>query len=315
MQPYPSQQQQQYPPQQQYPQQGAPNYGPPAQQYPPQQAPAPQYQQPAPQQAAPAPGAFAAPVQAPQGDRANAGTLVNKLLIVIPTSFKVAYFPPRPEVTNPDGTTKEAAKGPSDAIEVNLVDLDDRDEFGQPGKIYLGVMWGNKVLRDGLARQLGQPVLAKMGLGASRGGNAAPFILIDQSADPMSVQRANEFMARRPNWQSEPSTQAAPPAPPVQQYQQQAPAPQYQPQQPMQGMPPQPGPYGAPPQQYPPQYPQQAPPAPGPYGAPPQQGAPAGYMAGGPTGPEAGAAYQNMQAQQAPGQWQQQGPPPGYPQQ
>lgn len=312
-------------PGQQYPPQPAPGY-PPAPSYPPaQQYPAPgqQFGQPTPPAVPAGAMQFSKPVQAPAGDRANAGTLVNKLLIVVPVQVKTAFFAPRPEVKNPDDTTKEAAKGPADAVEVNLVDLDDRDAFGQPGKTYIGVMWGNKVLLAGLARQIGEPVLARMGHGVARAGNAAPLVLNDASEDPGAVQRANEFAARRPNWQLEPSADNAPVAqaaaqPAQQQYAPPAPVQQYA-QPPMPGMGvPVGNPYAQPAQQpyAQPGQPVYAPaPQPGPYGPPAQPGYPGqpapGYQAGvaDPNSPEAQAAAAQMYAQQNPAGY---APQPGY---
>jgi hypothetical protein len=293
-------------PQPQYPQPGpGPQYGPPPPQYQPGQ-PAPQYAPPQPAQAAPQPGTgrWAAPEAAPDGDRVTATSLDNHLLIVVAVSSHPAFFEGKPAKFDANHNQIEAEKPPSDAIKVNVVDLDDRDPYGAPGKTYIGVMWGGKVLAKGLARQIGVPVLARMGKGQARGANAAPAILVDMSGDPSSCQRADEFVNRRPHWQDEPSTLPAatpPPAPqpayPPQPYPQGQPAPygQQQPGYPPQGMPPQYGQPAFPPQ---PAY------APQGYGQP----APAGYapgMAAGPGSPEAQAAYANMAAQQYPQQYQQ----------
>jgi hypothetical protein len=245
----------------------------------------------------------------------TATSLDNHLLIVVADSLHPSFFAGRPATYDAQGTVKEAEKPPSDAIKVNVVDLDDRDQYGQPGKTYIGVMWGGKVLAKGLARQLGVPVLARMGKGQARGANAAPAVLLDQSGDPSACARADEFVNRRPNWQAEPSTvpaaPVAPPAPLVNPYQPQPypqgqPAPYGQPQPAYapQGMPPQ---YGQPAfapqpvygQQPAPQYAQQ----PAPAGYPPQ----GAYQPGtaGPGSPEAVAAYGNVAQQQAPQYYQQ----------
>lgn len=318
MQPYP--QQPGYPAQPGYPQQYPPQQQAPG--YPP--APA-QPGQPYPQQAptAPAPGQprqFAKPEAAPSGDRVTATELANQLLIVVPVALHPNFYPPKAEVLNPDGSVKEAAKPAADAIEVNVVNLDGVGVDGQPGKTYIGPMWGGKVLANGLARQIGQEVLGRMVKGTAKGTNSAPFILNDESENPTAVGRANDFYLRRPNWQLEPGTDAvlkagqpgaaqpgypAQPMPQQQQYaqpypQQQAPAypaqPGYPAQPPMQGYPPaQPGPYGQPQQPV--------------YGQPPAY-QPGPVMQG---SPEAAAAYGQLDQQQHPQNYQ--GQPYGYPQQ
>jgi hypothetical protein len=305
-----------YPPQ--YQPQGGPQYGPPPGQYqpgPPQAG----YGQPAPPApatpAAPiAPGGWRAPEQGNDGDRVKATDLDGHLLIVVAESMHEGFFPAKAEkveVRNGQNVVTEAAKPASDAVKVNLVDLDAIGIDGQPGKTYIGVMWGGKVLAKGLAKQLGVPVLARMGKGQARGSNAAPAILLDQSADPSACARADQFVNRRPNWQAEPTElptgQPANGAPagqyPPQQYAPQGqPAPMYStaPGQPYppQGYPAQPG--------MPPQYGQPMPA--GPQYPPPGGYAPQGYAAApaaGPGSPEAQAAYANMQYQQHPQQYQQ----------
>lgn len=274
---------------------------------PPQYQPAPpvQYQQPTPAGPQGGPGRYAKPEAAAQGDRVTATALHGHLLLVVAVGVHPEFFPARAEVLGPDGKVKEAAKPASDATEVNVVDLDAPGADGQPGKTWIGVMWGGKVLAGGLARQIGVEVLGRMGKGVARGSNAAPFVLDDESDNPQSCGRADEFLNRRPNWQLElgtdsalsaPAAQPAPvqyqqpvyqPAPqyapaPAQQYQQ--PAPQYAPA----GQPGQYAPQGYQPQQY-------------------QQPAPQGaYQPGvsGPGSPEAQQAYANLAQQQAPQQYQ-----------
>lgn len=300
-----------------------PGYPPPAQNYPggppPGYPPAPAYGQPPqgyppPAPAAPMPpqgaGRYAAPQTAPQGDRVKAGDLDGHLLLVVPRQMHPAFFPAKAEKKQGD-VVIEAAKPASDAVEVNIVDLDGRGVDGQPGKTYIGVMWGGKVLAGGLATQLGQECLGRMAKGVARGSNAAPYLLNDETANPQSVARADEFYSRRPNWQAEPGTDEAmrgpapapgyPPQPPAgypaPAYGQPSPAVTYstapgplapggyQPGPP-QGYPPPPAPYGQPPQGYPPQ---------------PPAGYPAPAYAPGVSGPgsaEAAAAYAAMQYQQ-----------------
>jgi hypothetical protein len=298
-------------PAQGYPSQ-PPQYGPPPGQYPP---PGPPQGQPAP---AVGPRQFTKPQAAPSGDRVTASALNGHLLIVVPVALHPQFFDGKAEKRDANNVVTEAAKPPADACEVNIVDLDAPGADGQPGRTYLGVMWGGKVLAGGLAQQIGQYVLGRMGKGSERGGNAAPNVLLDESENGQSLARAADFLARRPNWEREPSTDDVlrGPATPAPAYGQPAQGYPPQPGMPAQGMPPQ---YGQP-QQYGP--PQGYPPNPaypaGPQGYPPQRtpgyppqpgyGQPPAYAPGvsGPGSPEATAAYGQMAAQQNPGGYYQQ---------
>jgi hypothetical protein len=170
-----------------------------------------------------APPQFAAP--APTGDRLKPEDCSGHLLAVCPIVVMPAFFPAR---ANTDGSVKP----PADAVRCDVVDLDANN--GQ-GATYVGIMWGQKVLCESLGRQLGEVVLGRMGRGVAKGGNNAPWLLVDASTDPAAIQRGQAFFAAHPNWRNEPSTgvpaqaaqaaQAAPGTPwpdgavPAQQYQ------------------------------------------------------------------------------------------------
>lgn len=240
----------------------------PQQQYPPQQGyPAPPQQQPMPQgypapqgfgQVPAGPQQFAAPAQTAGGDMLKPENINGHLLVVVPHEFL---------------TNINTSQGPSDAIRVNVIDLDMQGNDGQPGRTFRDVLWFPKVLRNGLHRQLVEqgrvPVLATMGRGTQRGSNSPPWILQDMTGNEQAVGRAQAFFARRPQWETEPSDESARAAAAAQQ----ATGPHQWPAgaQPAQQ-------YG-PPQGYPQQQPAYAPAAPQP-GAPiygPPQGQPAGY--------------------------------------
>jgi hypothetical protein len=173
-----------------------PGYPTQPQQYPPQQyAPptAPQQYQPAGVMPA-APPQFAAP--APTGDRLRPEDCAGHLLAVCPIVVMPGFFPAR---ANTDGSVKP----PADAVRCDVVDLDANN--GQ-GATYVGIMWGQKVLCESLGRQLGEVVLGRMGRGVAKGGNNAPWLLVDASTDPEAIQRGQAFFAAHPNWRNEPST-------------------------------------------------------------------------------------------------------------
>jgi hypothetical protein len=263
---YPDPAQQQYPPQG-YPQQ-QPAYGPPPG-YP--AGPPPQQFGPPAQQQAPAgpppgqppagAGGFNAPAPS-QGDRLKPENVDGHLLIVAPLEFLPEFFKAR---TNPDGTVKPAANG----VKLNAVDLDQPGPDGQPGAVFREAIWGQKALAASLERTLreqgpGSPVLVRIGKGTANSGQSAPWIFLDATGDHQAVQRATEFVGRRPGWQSEPivDPRAAAVTGPHQ-----WPAGAQPPQQ--QGG----YPAGPPPQSVPPQQGYGQPPA-GPY---PPQGPPPGY--------------------------------------
>lgn len=171
-----------------------------------------------PAQPAPAIGGFAAPAPPPppdSGDRLQARSVVGHLLILVPTEFRPQFFAAKKK---DDGTMG----APSDAIRVDVVDLDAIDQrTGQRGAAHTGVLWGARnlvgSLNDNLQKGPGTMVLARMGQSTSTPSANPSLELVDASADPNAVAVATHFLQTRPNWRSEQAAPAAaaPPAPPV----------------------------------------------------------------------------------------------------
>jgi hypothetical protein len=115
--------------------------------------------------------------------------------------------------------------GDSDAISVNVVDLDDHDPTtAEVGRVYLGALWFSGVLVGSLKSQIGSVILARMGQGTAKAGQSAPWILEDATQDPAAVARATEWMRGHPgalDGLTSPAPSPAPvavtqpPAPPV----------------------------------------------------------------------------------------------------
>lgn len=200
------------------------------------------------------------------GDFARPEKLENHLVIV----WALGYVP--------HIQTKFTTQGKkSDAVSCDIVDLDDVDQNGMPGKVYRNsnMMQGKLIAQ--LKNMIGTKCLGVFQRGVPSNGMNAPWILTDLSGDVNARARANAWLAANPFTPSRFTLPAAPPPPPpaaTEPYgwpagaQPQRPpqpqAPQYPPQQPQYGYPPQ-----APPAYQPP--PAYAPPAPPAYQPPPQQ--------------------------------------------
>src|SRR6186713_1227864 len=88
------------------------------------------------------------------------------LLIVYPTGY-VPFIQ----------TVHSRPDKPSDAIRVDLVDLDETDEAtGAPGKIYRNSNWMQSVLIATLRPEIGRKVLGVMGKGVGKKGFNAPWV-------------------------------------------------------------------------------------------------------------------------------------------
>jgi hypothetical protein len=141
---------------------------------------------------------------------------------------------------------------PSDGIAVDVIDLDDLDDYGNPGKVYRNNSFMQSQLIASLKSQIGNKILGVMSQGTARNGMNPPWVIVDMSADPAALERGAAWKALNPNFR--PSTftpraaaPVAPAQPPAQNYQQ--PNPGYS--QPGQGyQQPQSGGYQAPPQNY-----------------------------------------------------------------
>ena len=98
--------------------------------------------------------------------------LAGALLIIEPIEYKVGI---------------QTVHGETDAIEVNLVDLDSN-------KTYNNVLFFNVALKNALKAKVGQKVLARIGQGVAKPGKSAPWILNDATGDAAAVAKANAFI-------------------------------------------------------------------------------------------------------------------------
>jgi hypothetical protein len=120
--------------------------------------------------------------------------------------------------------------GPSDAIVVDVVDLDDKDEQGVAGKVYRRSTFFQNLLIGSLKSQIGTKVLGVMGQSVAKQGRNPGWIIVDMSADPTARERASAWKQAHPNFQPSPFT-SRDQASMSQQQRPQQPAPQQQPQQ------------------------------------------------------------------------------------
>lgn len=146
------------------------------------------------------------------GEYARPGDLKGHLLIVYPLGYVqeiVTRF------------------GVSDGITVDVIDLDDKDEYGSPGKIYRASNFMQAQLIASLKSQVGSKVLGIMSQGVSKNGMNPPWVIVDQSGDPQARERAAAWKQAHPNFRPSPFVPRDPV--PAQAQQQQF---QQQPQQP-----------------------------------------------------------------------------------
>jgi hypothetical protein len=98
--------------------------------------------------------------------------LNGKLLIIEPVEYKTGI---------------QTVHGDADAIEVNLVNLDDNTEHNN-------VLFFNVALKNALKSKVGHKVLARIGQGQAKPGKSAPWILIDATGDADAVAKANAYI-------------------------------------------------------------------------------------------------------------------------
>jgi len=113
------------------------------------------------------------PPSAMSGDYVKVADLNGHLLIITPIEYKTGIV---------------TALGESDAIEVNLVDLDANEE-------HEGVLFFNKALLSALKPNIGAQVLARIGQGTAKPGKSAPWILIDATTDQAAIAKATAYIA------------------------------------------------------------------------------------------------------------------------
>ena len=114
---------------------------------------------------------FSAPSQ--QSESVKVADLNGQLLIIEPIEYKVGI---------------ETVHGPSDAVEVNIVNLDNNNA------IHNNVLFFNVALKNALKAKVGQKVLARIGQGVAKPGKSAPWILNDATGDAAAVAKANAFI-------------------------------------------------------------------------------------------------------------------------
>ena len=114
--------------------------------------------------------AFEAPSTATESIKV--ADLNGKLLIIEPVEFKTGI------------TT---VHGDADAIEVNIINLDDNTEHNN-------VLFFNVALKNSLKSKVGHKVLARIGQGVAKPGKSAPWILLDATGDAAAVAKANAYI-------------------------------------------------------------------------------------------------------------------------
>lgn len=134
------------------------------------------------------------------GEFVKPAQLNNHLVIIYP----IGYIP--------FIQTKFSGQGnkPSDGIAVDVVDLDDKNEQGLPGKVYRNSNFMQAQLIASLKTQIGSKVLGTIGQGVARNGMNPPWVVVDMSGDPTARERASAWLAANPNFQASPFVQRAP---------------------------------------------------------------------------------------------------------
>jgi hypothetical protein len=107
-------------------------------------------------------------------DSVKVADLNGQLLIIEPIEYKTGI------------TT---VHGEAEAIEVNLVNLDDNN------KEYNNVLFFNVALKNSLKGKIGHKVLARIGQGDAKPGKSAPWILLDATQDAVAVAKANAYIS------------------------------------------------------------------------------------------------------------------------
>jgi hypothetical protein len=106
------------------------------------------------------------------GDTPKVADLANQLLIITPVEYKTGI---------------QTVHGEADAVEVNIVNLDKNQE-------HTGILFFNVALKNALKNKIGQKVLARIGQGTAKPGKSAPWILVDATASPADLAKANAYI-------------------------------------------------------------------------------------------------------------------------
>lgn len=127
---------------------------------------------------------FAAPDTPNEGGSVRVADLAGHLLIIEPIEYK---------------TEIQTVHGPTDAVAVNLVDLDANNSRHD------NVLFFNVALKNALRNKVGQKVLARIGQGTAKPGKSAPWILLDATGNQADIARANAVLSQAPASQPAPA--------------------------------------------------------------------------------------------------------------
>ncbi len=91
----------------------------------------------------------------------------------------------------------------SDAIQVDVVDLDDNDEQGAPGKVYRTCTWMGAIIGN-LRPMIGRKVLGTIGKGVAKNGMNAPWNVVDLFDNQGARDRAKVWGEANPTFRPSP---------------------------------------------------------------------------------------------------------------
>lgn len=123
------------------------------------------------------------------GEYARPDTLAGHLIIVFPVGYH-EYLP----------TKFTVAGKKSDALCCDIVDLDDKDEAGQPGKVYRSSNLMQAQLIVGLRPFIGTKVLGRIGKGIPKNGMNPPWVITDMHGDAECLARAEAWRHANPDF-------------------------------------------------------------------------------------------------------------------
>lgn len=127
------------------------------------------------------------------GEYARVDALNGHLVLVFPIGY-VDHSP-----------TKFTVPGKkSDAIVCDVVDLDQLDEAGRPGKLFRNTWWRGARLIMALRPRVGGKVLGTIGRGTATNGMNPPWVIADSSSDAVLVERARQWAREHANFSPSP---------------------------------------------------------------------------------------------------------------
>ena len=131
------------------------------------------------------------------GEYARPSDLKGHLLIVYPLGY-VAEI--------------QTKFGISDGMSVDVIDLDDKDENGQPGKVYRNSNFMQAQLIASLKSQVGTKILGVMSQGVSKTGMNPPWIIVDMSGGSDCSRACQRLEAGPPQLPTQPFRSQGPTA-------------------------------------------------------------------------------------------------------